>query len=98
MQTVGRFDMWLAPYTGILTLVKLKYFMSKDLSTKTLQSCTAANNTKRDSERGTRNIVWKRLNQICLYKNFIKIWIFDDSDETEISLPLLNGLNILEYI
>ena len=35
-QTVGRFDMQVTPYTGILTLEKLKYFMSKDLSTKTL--------------------------------------------------------------
>ena len=36
MRTVGRFDMWVTPYTGILTLAKLKYFMYKDLSTKTL--------------------------------------------------------------
>ena len=36
MQTVGRFDMWVTPYTGILTFVKLKYFMFKDLSTKAL--------------------------------------------------------------
>ena len=35
-QTVGRFDMWVTPYTSILTLAKLKYFMSKDLSNKTL--------------------------------------------------------------
>ena len=35
MQTIGRFDMWVTPYTGIQTLAKLKYFMSKDLSTKT---------------------------------------------------------------
>ena len=28
--------MWVTPYTGILTLAKLKYFMSKDLSNKTL--------------------------------------------------------------
>ena len=35
-QTVGRFVMWVIPYTGILTLEKLKYFVSKDLSTKTL--------------------------------------------------------------
>ena len=33
-QTVGRFDR-VTPYTGILTLGKLKYFMSKNLSTKT---------------------------------------------------------------
>ena len=31
-QTVGRFDMRVTPYTGILTLKKLKYFMSKDPS------------------------------------------------------------------
>ena len=36
METVGRFDMWVTLYTGILTLAKLKYFMSKGLSTKTL--------------------------------------------------------------
>ena len=36
IQTVGRFDMWVTPYTSILTLAKLKYFMSKDVSTKTL--------------------------------------------------------------
>ena len=30
-QTVGRFDMWVTHYTSILTLAKLKYFMSKDL-------------------------------------------------------------------
>ena len=35
-QTVGRFDMWVTLYRGILTLAKLKYFMPKDLSTKTL--------------------------------------------------------------
>ena len=35
-QVMGRFDMCVTPYTGILTLAKLKYFMSKDLSTKTL--------------------------------------------------------------
>ena len=35
-QTAGRFDMWVTPYTGILTLAKLRYFISKDLSTKTL--------------------------------------------------------------
>ena len=35
--------------------------------------------------------------QICLYKTLIKRWIFDDSDEIEIRLPLLNCLNILEY-
>ena len=32
-QTVGKFDMWETLYTGILTLAKLKYFMSKDLIT-----------------------------------------------------------------
>ena len=36
METVGRFDMWVTLYTGILTLAKLKYFMFKDLSTKKL--------------------------------------------------------------
>ena len=36
MQTAGRFDMWVTPSTDILTLVKLKFFMSKVLSTKTL--------------------------------------------------------------
>ena len=35
--------MWVTPYTGMLTLAKLKYFMSKDLCTKALQSCIAAN-------------------------------------------------------
>ena len=45
MQIVRRFDMWVTPYIAILTLAKLKYFMSKDLGTKTLWSCTAANNT-----------------------------------------------------
>ena len=34
--TVGRVDMWVTPYTGILTLAKLKYFMFKDLNTKIL--------------------------------------------------------------
>ena len=28
---MGRLDMWATPYTGTLTLAKLKYFMSKDL-------------------------------------------------------------------
>ena len=31
MQTEGRFDMWVTSYTGILTLAKLKFLMSKDL-------------------------------------------------------------------
>ena len=35
-RTVERFDMWVTPYTGILILAKLKYFVSKDLRTKTL--------------------------------------------------------------
>ena len=35
-RTVGRFRMSVTSYTGMLTLAKLKYFMSKDLSTKTL--------------------------------------------------------------
>ena len=56
---MGRFDMWVTPYTGILTLAKPKDFTSKDLNTKTLQSCTAAKNTKRHSEHGTGNIVCK---------------------------------------
>ena len=38
------------------------------------------------------------LNQIGLYKTLIKRCIFDDSDEIKIRLPLLNYLNILEYI
>ena len=33
-QTVGRFDVRVTPYTGILTLAKLRYFMS-NLSIKT---------------------------------------------------------------
>ena len=36
MQTAGRFNMWLTTYTGILTLAELRFFMSKDLSTKTI--------------------------------------------------------------
>ena len=39
MQTVGRFNIGVIGYTGILILKKLKNFISKDLSTKTL-SCT----------------------------------------------------------
>ena len=35
-QTVGRFDMWVTPYAGILTLARLKDLMFKGLSTKTL--------------------------------------------------------------
>ena len=35
-QTVGRFDMSVTVLTGTLTLEKLKYFMSKNLNTKTL--------------------------------------------------------------
>ena len=31
-------------------------------------------------------------------QNSDRRWIFDDSDEIEIKLPLLNCLNILEYI
>ena len=57
--TVGRFDMRVTPYTGILTLTKLKYFIFKDLNTKKLKSCTTPNNTRRHSEHGTKNIVWK---------------------------------------
>ena len=36
MQTVGRVNMLMTPYTSILPLAKLKCFMPKDLSTKTL--------------------------------------------------------------
>ena len=45
-----------------------------------------------------QEILSQRLNYIGLYKTYIKRWIFDVSDETQISLPLLNRLNILEYI
>ena len=38
------------------------------------------------------------LNQIRLYKTLIKRLIFDDSDEIEIRLSLLNCLNILQYM
>ena len=38
------------------------------------------------------------LKQICLYKTLIKRWIFNDSNEIEIRLHLLNCLNILKYI
>ena len=57
--TVEKSDMWETPYVDILTLTKLKYFMSKNLNTKVLKSCTAANNTMRHSEDGTINIVCK---------------------------------------
>ena len=48
--------------------------------------------------------MWKKkyrlqiLNQIGLYKTLIKRLIFDDSDETEARIPLVNCLNILENI
>ena len=58
-QNVGRFYLWVTRSTGILTLAKLKYFMSKILSAKTLLSCTSANNTRRHSEHRTINIVCK---------------------------------------
>ena len=84
-QTVGRlFNMWVTPYTGIIILAKLKYFMSK----KDKETFRAWNKRYR----------LKSLNQIGLYKTLLKRWIFDDSDETEIKLPLLNCLNVLEYI
>ena len=83
-QTVGRFNMWVTPYTGIIILSKLKYFISK----KDKETFRAWNKRYR----------LKSLNQIGLYKTLLKRWIFDDSDETEITLPLLNCLNVLEYI
>ena len=57
--TVGRFDTRVTPYAGILTMTKLKYFIFTDLNTKTLKSCTTANNTRRHSEYETINIVCK---------------------------------------
>ena len=58
IQTVETFDMSVSLYTGILTLEKMKYFMSKDLSTKTLLfSCTAANDTRTHPEHETKNII-----------------------------------------
>ena len=57
--TVEKSDMWETPYVDILTLTKLKYFISKNLNTKALKSCTAANNTMRHLEDGTINIVCK---------------------------------------
>ena len=57
--TPGRFNMWVTPYTGILTLTKLKYFMSKDLNTKALKSYTATNYIRRHSEHGKIHIIWK---------------------------------------
>ena len=38
------------------------------------------------------------LNEIDLYKTLIKRLVFNDSDDIEIRLSLLNCLNILEYI
>ena len=96
--TVGKFDMWENPYADIVTLTKLKYFMSKDLNTKPLKSCNAANNTMRHPEEGTINIVCKHLNQMDLYKTLIKRWIFDDSDEIQNRVPFLYCRNSLEYI
>ena len=58
-QTVGRFNMRVTPFSGILTLAMLKYLMSKDLSTNTLKSCTASNNTRRHLEQRTRNTASK---------------------------------------
>ena len=83
-QTVARFNMWVTPYTGITILAKLKYFISK----KDKETFRVWNKRYR----------LKSLNQIGLYKTLLKRWIFDDSDETEITLPLLNCLNVLEYI
>ena len=40
----------------------------------------------------------QKLNQVCLHKTLIKRGIFDDYDEIEIRISLLNYLNILEYI
>ena len=51
--------------------------------------------TQGDTQRGTINCL-QRLNQV--YKTLIKRRIFNDSDEIEIRLLLLNSLNILEYI
>ena len=84
MRTVGRFNMWVTPYTGILTLANLKYFMSKDLSTKTLWSCTAANNTRRDSERGTRSIICKCQTRYA----YTKLWLKHESLMTLMKLKL----------
>ena len=83
MQIVGRFDTWVTPYTGILTLEKLKYFMSKDLSTKTW-SCAAANNKRIHSERGARNIVCKG----CTRYAYTKLWIKDEFLMTLMKLRL----------
>ena len=92
-QTVGRFNKWVTPYTGILTLEKLKYFMYKDLSSKTLKSCTAANNTRRDIQSVEQEILSAQVKPDRPIQNF-----FDDSNEIEIRLPLLTCLNNLEYI
>ena len=60
----------MTPYTGILTLANLKYFMSKDLSTKTVLIKQVL------ITQGDR--VWnnkyclQRLNQIGLYKTLIE--------------------------
>ena len=86
-----RFDIWVTPYTGILTLAKLKYFMSKDLITKTLQSCTAANNTRRYSEYETRNTECKSGSSYAHKKLWLKVellitlWNWDQASFAELS-------------
>ena len=97
MQTEGRFDMWATLYTDILTLAMLKHFMSKDLSTKHYKVSLLLI-TQIDIQTWNKKYSLQRLNQICLYKPLIKRWIFDDSDEIAITLPLLKCLKILEYI
>ena len=69
MQIVGGFEIWMTPYTGILTLAKLKYFMFKGLSTKALWSFTVANNKRRHPEHGIRNL--QRLTR----KTYRKLWL-----------------------
>ena len=59
---------------GILTLTKLKCFMSYIHDKVALL-------TRRHSEHETRNIMHRFVLEI--YKTLIQRWIFDDSDETD---------------
>ena len=77
----------MTPYTGILKLAKLKFFMSNDLSTKTYKVALLLI-TQGDIHSMEQEISSAKVKPDRFIKKF----------EIEIRILLLNCVNILEYI
>ena len=65
------------PYLGILTFAMLKYFVSKDLGTKTLQSCTATELSHSKTIKTLRNYRYLVKTTLVVYLIFYSVVFFE---------------------